>query len=292
VIHSAFVDKLKPYITPVTHCPEVEIGLGVPRKTLRIEALDKEMKKLRLVQPETGIDFTAKMRKYTCATLDSLPVVDGFILKGKSPSSGFKDVKIYPGKEGKHAPLTTKGSGFFGGEAYKRFSHLAFEDEGRLNDPKIRDHFLKKLFTIAGFRAVRKRGGISGLMKFQQDNKLLFMSYSQKYMRVLGNIAATAPKKAAEPAFTAYEAHLYLLFDKIYTEKSVINTVMHAFGYFKEKLGPKEKAFFLRHLDKYRQGKEPLGTVVSLLRSYITRFDEKYLETQAFFEPYPEELAE
>ena len=122
MISSDFVEALKPFITPITHCPEVEIGLPIPRQTLRIVADDREMKQLRLIQPATGIDLTEKMTKWVKQTLDDMPEVDGFILKSKSPSSGAYDVKIYPAKGDKPAALTGKGSGFFGGEGLRRFS--------------------------------------------------------------------------------------------------------------------------------------------------------------------------
>ncbi|HRU40120.1 MAG TPA: 2-thiouracil desulfurase family protein, partial [Candidatus Goldiibacteriota bacterium] len=134
MISSDFVSALRPHVDAITHCPEVEIGLGIPRKTLRIVADDREMKKLRLIQPDTGLDFTEKMKAWTQKTLDSLPELDGFILKGKSPSSGAYDVKIYPAKGEKPSAITGKASGFFGGAVLERFPEYPVEDEGRLTD--------------------------------------------------------------------------------------------------------------------------------------------------------------
>ncbi|MEI7542816.1 MAG: DUF523 and DUF1722 domain-containing protein [bacterium] len=287
MISSGFVEALKPFITPITHCPEVEIGLPIPRQTLRIVADDREMKQLRLIQPATGIDLTEKMTKWVKQTLDDMPEVDGFILKSKSPSSGAYDVKIYPAKGDKPAALTGKGSGFFGGEVLRRFSETIIEDEGRLNDDKLIDNFLKRIFTSASFRQVKSMRDLS---LFQANNKLLFMSYNQKYMRIMGNIAANTLKKPFNEIKKEYEKNMFLLFSKIYKVSNMINTFQHAFGYFSEKLSTKEKKYFLEVLEKYRAGDMPVSVVVGLLKSYIIRFDEKYLEAQTIFEPYPESI--
>lgn len=289
MISSDFVDALKPFISPITHCPEVEIGLPIPRQTLRIVADDKEMKKLRLIQPATGMDLTEKMTEWVKQTLDDMPEVDGFILKSKSPSSGVYDVKIYLAKGDKPAALTGRGSGFFGREVLRRFPDKAIEDEGRLNDDKIRDNFLKRIFTSVVFRQVKS---VRELSLFQANNKLLFMSYNQKYMRLMGKIAANTTKKPFNEIKKEYEKNMFLLFSNIYKVSNMINTFQHAFGYFSEKLSAKEKKYFLQVLEKYRAGETPVSVVVGLLKSYIVRFDEKYLEAQTIFEPYPESIME
>ena len=292
IVSSKFVDALKPFITPITHCPEVEIGLPIPRQTLRIVSDDREMTKLRLVQPSTGADLTAKMTKWVKETLDEMPEVDGFILKGKSPSSGAYDVKIYPAKGDKPAALTGRGAGFFGGEVVRRFPDKIIEDDGRLNNDDISDHFLKRIFLSAAFRVVKKSGKIKDLMKFQEQNKLLFMSYNQKYMRAMGNICANREKKPFEEVVENYEKNMRLCVKDIYKVSNIINAFEHAFGYFSEKLGPKEKKYFLEKLGKYKAGSSNINIPVTLMKSYIIRFDEDYLAGQTFFEPYPEALLE
>ena len=125
-------------------CPEVEIGLGVPGHPVRIVLLNGE---LRLIQPKTNLDLTEKMRSFADSFLDSLEEIDGFILKRRSPTSAIKDAKIYPTTEKKVAPIS-KGPGFFAAAVLERFPHLAIEDEGRLRNPRIKEQFLTKLFTL------------------------------------------------------------------------------------------------------------------------------------------------
>ena len=139
----------------------MEIGLGVPRKPVRI-VLDKG--EYRLVQPATGRDVTEDMKIFCVDFLDSAGDVDGFILKLRSPSCGIKDVKVYSaaGKSG----AVEKTSGYFGGAVLKKYPFLPIEDEGRLRNSRIKEHFLTKLFKLAAFRKVKSEGSMKDLIKF------------------------------------------------------------------------------------------------------------------------------
>ena len=165
VIASDFVALLKPHIDSIRVCPEVEIGLSVPRDPLRII---QETDQLRLIQPATGQDFTMKMQSFVSAFLDSLPAVDGFILVHRSPTSALGDARIYPNRKLKVAHIA-KGPGFFGRAVLERFPYLAVEDDGRLRNPRIKAHFLTKLFTLARFRRVRS-GHMKDLVQFHSNN--------------------------------------------------------------------------------------------------------------------------
>ena len=146
MIPSDFVKALMPYVDFIPVCAEMEIGLGVPRDTVRIVSVGGETK---LIQPATNLDVTDRMRDFSIQYLNSLPEVDGFILKFRSPSCGMKDIKVYSGTSKSGA--ISKASGFFGGAVVKLFADLAIEDEGRLRNFNIREHFLTKIYALAAF---------------------------------------------------------------------------------------------------------------------------------------------
>jgi len=288
IISSDFVKKLMLHVEFIPVCPEVEIGLGVPRYPIRIVLLNGE---LRLIQPATNLDLTEKMRSFVYSFLDSLQEVDGFILKSRSPTSAIRDAKIYPSTEKKVAPIS-KGPGFFAAIVLESFPHLAIEDEGRLRNPRIKEHFLKKLFTLASFREVKTSNSLRNLVRFHSENKLLFKTYDQKETRNLGGIVANQQKKAFDEMVVDYEQHLSKALRRAPRCGSTINVMMNAMGYFSDKLSKQEKSFFLDSLEKYRAAKLPLSVSTSILKSWIIRFKEDYLLNQTFFEPYPEELAD
>lgn len=284
---SDFVRSLKPLVQFIPVCPEVEVGLGVPRETVRIVKVGDALK---LIQTVTGLDLTDRMKRFSGEFLDQLREVDGFILKSKSPSSAMKDAKIYPSTE-KVAPMG-KGPGLFGGAVVERFGHLAVEDEVRLLNSRIRDHFLTKLYTLSDFRTVKKSGLVKKLIDFQARNKLLFTAYSQKELHVMGRIVAQPKGRPFKEIISDYEGHLWKAFKQPPRRGANENVLTKAAGYFTSKLTKNEKTLFLDVVAKYKAGKFPLSTPLNLLKAWIIRFNEEYLIQQTFFEPYPEALME
>ena len=285
VIPSEVVKLLEPHVEFRPVCPEVEIGLGVPRHPIRIIRKGSD---LRLVQPETGKDVTDDMTRFVEKYLDGVKDTDGFVLKFRSPSCGIKDTKIYSGTE--KGASSTRGGGFFGGAVIRRFPGLAVEDEGRLQNFRIREHFLTKLFMLAAFRRVEAGGNMRTLVEFHTENKLLLMAYSQKQLKTLGRLVANPEKRPIDEMLAAYRAGLEAAMHTAPKSGSCINVLMHAMGYFSKELGSREKAFFLDSLTDFREQRIPLSVPVGILKSYIVRFNEPYLARQAFFEPYPEAM--
>ena len=287
MIPNNFVQKLEPYVKFIPVCPEVEIGLGVPRDIIRV--VEKKGRR-QLVQPTSGKELSKKMYKFADSFLGSLDTVDGFILKSRSPSCGIKDAKIFSDTENP-SPIG-RGSGLFAEKVLEKYPGKAIEDEGRLMNFTIRESFLTKLFTFASFREVQKKGTAKALVDFQSDNKLIFMSYNQREMRVLGKIVGNQDKKPITDVIKEYGAHLHKALSTTPRRSTHINTLMHALGYFSKKLTSKEKAYFLDLLESYRSQKIPLSAVLSVLESWIVKYEEEYLARQTFFEPYPRELVE
>jgi uncharacterized protein YbgA (DUF1722 family)/uncharacterized protein YbbK (DUF523 family) len=288
MISSHVVAKLKKHVDFLPVCPEVEIGLGVPRNPVRI-VLDKGDH--RLVQPSSGKDVTENMKSFCSGFLDSIEDVDGFILKFRSPSCGLKDVKVYP-SAGSHGGAVEKISGYFGGAVLEKYPFHPVEDEGRLRNARIKEHFLTKLFTFAAFRKVKSEGSMKDLISFQAQNKFLLMAYNQAELRELGDIAANREGKPFKELISDYEKHLYSALSRAPSYTSTINVLMHALGYFSDELSSREKDLFFDWIQKYREGRSSVCPAINTIRSWIVRFENDYLMSQTFFEPYPEDLIE
>lgn len=285
VVPDEFVESLKSFVDFTTLCPELEIGLGVPRNPVRIVSSGDS---LRLIQQGTEKDVTDEMLAYAERTLSSLGAVDGFILKSRSPSCGLKDTRIYPAM-GKVAATRTS-AGIFGAEVLGRFPILAVEDEGRLKNDRIRDHFLKRIFTFSRFREMKPDAGMKDLVRFQADSKLMLLSYSEREMRVLGRIVANREGKSVRQVLEDYEEHLRMAMSRIPKDAANVNVLMHMLGFVSEGLTADEKAFFLDTLEKYRLERVPLSVPISLMRAWAIRFGQAYLLPQSFLQPYPEDL--
>jgi uncharacterized protein YbgA (DUF1722 family)/uncharacterized protein YbbK (DUF523 family) len=287
MISSHEVSMMKPYVSFIPVCPEVEIGLGIPRDTIRIvrrDGLD------HLIQPSTGADLTDRMNEFCLSYLNNLPTVDGFILKNRSPTSGISGVNIYSTTE--RSAAIGKGAGFFGRMVLNRFTGYPIEDEGRIRNSRVRDHFLTRIFMLADMDIVLSNPSLKALIRFHAQNKLALLAYSQATLKTLGNIAANRINLPIHEVIALYY-HSLLEGTKLparYT--SHINALHHAMGYFSADLSPDEKTFFLDSVEDYRNGNLPVSALKKMIQMWIIRYNSPNLSNQTYFAPYPDTLME
>jgi len=284
MIASPIVLQLQNYVDFIPVCPEVEIGLGIPREAVR---LVKSQDNITLLNSITGENHTKAMIDFTDNFLTSLQDIDGFILKSRSPSCGIKDVKLY-NKIGKIQAIGSKSKGIFGNAVLDKFGYLAVEEEGRLTNLHLREQFLTKLYTFTDFEHLPERMG--ELVNFHAKNKYLFMSYNQTKLKLAGKIVANHDKLSTSLVFDKYRQILYHIFNNSSRINSNINVLLHILGCFSKELSGKEKAYFLDQLETYRNKQIPLVVLTAILQSWVLRFDQKYLLQQTYFEPFPREL--
>jgi len=289
MIENEFIKGLKPFVSFVTVCPEVEIGLPIPRKTIRLVSNEN---KIYLIQPETKTNFTEEMNEFSEKFLKSIEKIDGFILKSNSPSCGIKDVKIYKDLE-KSLPLTTEANGMFAEKVIKEYNNKkAIATEEMLNNSEFKHHFLTKLFVLAYFRNVKETKKLNKLIEFHSANKYLFMAYNQLLLTTLGNITANKSDKSTEEIFSEYEKYLFEMLEKPFEKGSLLNALMHCFGYFSNKLSYEEKAYFLEVIELFKKDEITLNMVTFHLKAWIVKFNQEYLKIQTLLYPYPEKLGE
>lgn len=283
--NNEFINKLMKYVDIITVCPEVECGLSVPRDPLRIVEVDN---KLELIQPKTNNILTEKMLKFCDEYLDNSLKVDGFILKCKSPSCGIKDAKIYNSVE--KGSLVRKSKGFFAMKIDKKFPYIPCEDEGRLTNFKIREHFLTRIFIVANFRIAKESLDYEALKLFHLNNTLLFLSYNQKYSKILDTLILGEEIDDVEKLFNNYEFNLNRLLDRAPRYTSNITVLLKAIEQFRDKITDEEMQFIWNTIDKYKKAYVPFSVPLYLVKGYVVRFELENLINQSFFMPYPEDL--
>ena len=184
------------------------------------------------------------------------------------------------------------GPGVFGGMIVEAFPDAALEDEGRLRNPRIKAHFLTKLFLLAGFRAVRSTNSLPALQQFQSENELLFKTYSRKQSAALAMIAASSRTGAPEQALDRYAVALYALLARAPRCGAHADTLMESFERVSARLTEAEAAYFKDTVQKYRDAMLPLSVPLAVVRTWIVRFKDNYLAAQSYFQPYPEDLVD
>lgn len=285
MVDDAFVRSLSKHVTFVPVCPEKAIGLGVPRKPVRMAMVDKNP---HLYQPATETVFTDEMVAFSLDFFKKTGPVDGFILKNRSPSCGPGDVKIYEGLA--KSASARRGVGLFARLASEAYPGAAMEDEGRLKSFELREQFLVKLFTMARFRETSDSGTMGDLVAFQSTHKLLLMAWNQTRFRQCGRITANHDKNAPKEVYANYGEELARIMTTRPRTPSMINTLLHAFGWISDGLTSQEKAFFLESLEEYRDERIPLSALLQLIKGYAVRFQKEYLLDQVLLDPFPQEL--
>lgn len=274
------------FVEYVSVCPEVEAGFGVPRESFRLVG---DPDSPRLVTFKSKTDHTDRMLTWTQKRVGELEKEElcGFIFKSDSPSSGMIRVKVYNEKGMPHKI----GIGMFARAFMEHFPLIPVEDDGRLNDPVIRENFILQIFTMKRWRdnLARKRG-IGNLVDFHTLNKLLLLSHSPKHYRLMGKLVAEGKKM---PLGDLYDQYQLLLMEALKLETTIrknINVLQHLMGYFKKQLSGDEKQELLEAFDQYRSEYVPLIVPITLINHYVRKYDQPYLKQQTYLNPHPVEL--
>jgi uncharacterized protein YbgA (DUF1722 family)/uncharacterized protein YbbK (DUF523 family) len=283
---SLVTGALAHFMTFVPVCPEVEVGMPVPRPSLRLVRQGGET---RLVEPKHGVDHTEAMRRWAEERVRQLAKLDlsGYILKKDSPSCGMERVKVYSEK----GPGLRDGVGLFARELMRQLPLLPVEEEGRLNDPPLRENFIERVFAYRRLRALlASRWTVGDLVRFHTAEKLLLLAHAPEAYRSLGRLVARAKELPRAEVESGYGEGFMEGLRKLATKGRNANVLLHMAGYFKEQLGPGEKAELHEAIADYGRGLVPLVVPLTLLRHYVRRHGSTYLEGQVYLEPHPKEL--
>ncbi|GAX62561.1 hypothetical protein SCALIN_C34_0112 [Candidatus Scalindua japonica] len=279
-------DTLGQYFEFIPICPEVEIGLPIPREPMHLFGSAETP---RLLTIKTGIDYTERMSTWAEKKLKKLEKENlcGFIFKSRSPSSGIGSVKVYTPSGG----VTKTGKGLFGGAFIKHFPLIPVEDDGRLHNPRFRENFIERMFVLKRWQKLKKKGAsMKGLIDFHTDHKLLIMAHSPKHYSLLGSLIANTQKNKRENLLSEYIRNLMEGLKLIATVKKNTNALQHIQGYFKKHLTSDEKQELRGTIESYHKEFIPLVVPVTLLNHYVRKYNISYLKRQYYLKPHPVEL--
>lgn len=279
-------DTLSHYVNFVPVCPEVEAGFPVPRETFRLVG---DPENPRLITTRTKVDHTEKMVRWAHQRVENLESENlcGFIFKKDSPNSGLLRVKVY---NDKGMPVK-KGVGLFARAFTEKFPRIPVEEEGRLNDPNLRENFIEQIFTLKRWRETLKRNkSVGNLVDFHTRHKLLILSHSQTHYRALGKLVAQGKSLPMETLYDHYEQQLLESLNLKATVKKNSNVLLHLLGYFKKELSSDEKQEVLEIIDRYREGTVPLVVPITLINHFVRKYQQPYLLQQVYLNPHPLEL--
>ena len=283
------VGSLSQFVDYVPVCPEVAIGLGIPRPPIRLVGDPDPDKPKAVGTDDPSMDVTSRLQSFARETVQTLGDISGYILKKDSPSCGMERVKVYSEKGG--APQR-KGRGIFARVLMDWMPLLPVEEEGRMNDSVLKENFLMRVFVYHRWQQLVAEGLSSrALIAFHSDHKFLLMAHSQAAYQRMGRMLADLGDADLEAVALMYVTELMAALTRRATRKRHANTLQHMAGYLKRSIDSDDKQELSQNIDAYRRGQIPLIVPITMFRHYFRRNPDPYMERQVYLHPHPDELS-
>ena len=279
------VEELGTHFEFVSFCPEVAIGLGTPRPSIRLVG---DVQAPRAVSSKgDGLDVTEALRVYSARTAQRLDGLCGFVFKKDSPSCGMERVKVY----GDSGMAQRDGAGIFAQAVQQANPLLPVEEEGRLNDPGLRENFVSRVFVYARWQALRQQGlSKKGLLDFHTSHKLLLMAHSPAAYKELGGLLARLDNAGLEALADRYFERVMQVLKAQASRKRHVNVLQHLLGYLRKQVDAVNRADLVDVIDAYRRGLVPLVVPITLLQHHFRRNPHPWVSRQVYLNPHPREL--
>ncbi len=281
------IDVLGQYVEWVPVCPEVEMGLPVPRESMRLVG-DPDAP--RLIAPKSGADHTDRMEAWARERAEQLAQenLHGFVFKKDSPSSGLFRVRVYSDS----GMPQRVGTGMFPRQIIRRFPLLPLEEEGRLNDMRLRENFIERIFSYQRWTCLLAENPTpGGLVGFHTAHKLTMMAHSPEHYNQMGRLVAQAGALDWEPLQAEYCQRLMEGLQVLTTPGKHANVLQHLMGFLKNHLTSEDKQELLGLIHDYRTGLVPLIVPITLLKHHLRRHPvPDWVHQQVYLNPYPKEL--
>lgn len=281
---SEFCDEeLRRHVQLIPYCPEVGIGLPVPRPTIRLQG---DIENPEAIIVKTGENVTRDLAEFATKHYQTFTELSGYVLCAKSPSCGMERVRVYKADSNEHAKA---GVGIFANQFKKMFPALPLEEDGRLNDSLLRENFVLRVYVYDAWKKLPSPLQVRDLQNFHARQKFTLLAHNQPVYRVLGR--ALAEQHSISEEFALY--YVETLMNALSTpasRKNHTNTLQHIQGFFKASLDTTERQDLADLILQYHQGTIPLMAPLSMINLYLKKYPNEYLQKQSYLDPYPSDL--
>ncbi len=273
-------------------CPEVAIGLGIPRPPIRLVTNNKENEIISALETKNEKnDFTKSLNEYAEVIAEKeIPQISGYILKKDSPSCGMERVKVY-GEGGEF--VHKDGVGIYAKVIKEQYPLLPIEEEGRLNDSNLRENFLMRVYLYHDWQNLMNEGITpSKLVEFHSNQKYLLMAHDQDKAREIGRLVARAGIDDIDELAQNYIENLMAVLKKQSNRKRHTNVLQHIMGYLSKDIDSHDKQELLNSIFSYQKNQVPLIMPLTLLLHHFRKYPNPYITNQRYLAPYPVELGQ
>jgi uncharacterized protein YbgA (DUF1722 family)/uncharacterized protein YbbK (DUF523 family) len=278
-------DLLSQYVEWVPVCPEVELGLGTPREAMRLSGRSDAP---HLITIKTCVDHTSAMQRFAKRRVRELKSLDlsGYIFKKDSPSCGVERVRVY---HSQGAPARN-GRGLFAQAFIDALPLIPVEEEGRLQDPALRENFIERIFAYGRWRNLERHLSRQAVVEFHSRHKYLLLAHSRPHYQTLGRLVAEAGHYAPSELARRYGVEFMNALEVKATVRKHVNVLQHMIGYFKDRLTKAQSSGLQEVVADYHRGLTPLIVPLTLVKHYAAVFEVPYVQNQVYLAPHPKEL--
>jgi uncharacterized protein YbgA (DUF1722 family)/uncharacterized protein YbbK (DUF523 family) len=279
--------SLANHVDFVPLCPEVAIGLGIPREPIRL--VGEPAAPRAMGGPQRKQDHTEALAEFGEIMAGQLADISGYIFMQKSPSCGLERVRVHQADG--HA-INGGSRGIFASAFCARHPDLPVEEDGRLHDPVLRENFLTRVYAHAQWQALCREGlTYKAIIAFHSRYKYQLMAHDPLQYKALGRLLGSLGEYPAQEIGPRYFSALMAALKKCATRGTHSNVLQHLSGYLKAHLSRAEKAELQRLIEQYRTGVIPLVVPITLLKHHFNGHPDRYIARQAYLQPHPEELS-
>jgi uncharacterized protein YbgA (DUF1722 family)/uncharacterized protein YbbK (DUF523 family) len=280
------VSELGRYVEWLPVCPEVELGMGVPRPSVR---LVREDEKVRMLENRSDRDHTRAMRAFARRRAAEIAKLDlcGYVLKKDSPSCGMERVKVHRAD----ASPVRDGRGLFAEALMAALPSLPVEEEGRLQDARLRENFIERVFAHRRLRDLFDGDWrLRDVVAFHTAHKLQLMAHAPKAYAELGRLVAGMRALPRAELRARYETAFMAALAKRATPGRNANVLEHMAGHLRDRLDAADRDELKGLIRDHRLGLAPLVVPLALIRHHARRQGSAYLLGQVWLDPHPKEL--
>ena len=262
-------------------CPEVAIGLGVPRKPIRLVVNGGETRVLGVENP--GLDVTDALVAEAESAVQNMPDICGYVFMQRSPSCGVFGVKRYlPNGDS----IDRQGRGTYAKRFMELIPLLPVEEAGRLNDAGLRDNFLTRVFAYHDFKThIAPAPTAKKLIDFYSRYKYQVMAHHVPSYYAIGRYLSNLSTRDIQQSSQEFLGLLMQALKYHATRRGNVNAMMHLRGYLKAVVSTRDKQELSQLIDSYKMGHIPLDVPLALLKHHMLKLDNPYLKAQTFWSP-------
>ncbi|TDF84616.1 DUF523 and DUF1722 domain-containing protein [Pseudomonas sp. H9] len=281
-------ELLSQHVDFVPVCPEVAIGLGVPRAPIRLIGDPAAPHAVGTHDP--ALDLSGPLRAYGQQMAADLQDISGYIFMQKSPSCGLERVKVY---QANGYPAHEGGRGLYAAAFCQQRPDLPVEEEGRLCDPVLRENFITRVYAYTDWQRLLTEGLSRGaLIAFHARYKYQLMANNPQQYRVLGKLLGGMTRDDDPQTLgPRYFSQLMAALRRCASRGNHSNVLLHLSGYLRNALSDEDRQEIRQLINQYHAGIVPLVVPLTLLKHHLRSHPDAYVLQQVYLQPHPESLS-